>query len=103
VLLHDQTELPQVSDLGFAVGPGTHNLVAVERRSIIGLEQPYGECEVMARTRSHCLARCQAEQIEQQCQCRDIYMPRVHASADATEGTTFNRAYKKLILKSSFQ
>ncbi len=31
ILLHDQSEFPMIKDLGFAVAPGTHTLVGVNR------------------------------------------------------------------------
>lgn len=74
VLLHDPSERPQVSDFGFAVAPGTHNLVVVEKQVTVNLEPPYGECESTAMPRSHCLAGCQAEHIWLHCHCRDVYM-----------------------------
>ena len=31
ILLHDQGEVPQMNDQGFAVAPGTHTLVGMKR------------------------------------------------------------------------
>ena len=31
ILLHDQSEFPMIKDLGFAVAPGTHTLVGINR------------------------------------------------------------------------
>lgn len=42
VLLHDYSEVPLVKDLGFAIAPGTHTLVAVQKQVVQALERPYG-------------------------------------------------------------
>ena len=34
ILLHDQSEFPMIKDLGFAVAPGTHTLVGVNRHQV---------------------------------------------------------------------
>ena len=34
VLLHDSSEVPLVKDLGFAIAPGTHTLIAVQRQVV---------------------------------------------------------------------
>ena len=34
VLLHDDTEIPLVKELGFAIAPGTHTLVAVKQNVV---------------------------------------------------------------------
>ncbi len=34
ILLHDQSEAPLISDLGFAVAPGMHTLVGVSRSEV---------------------------------------------------------------------
>lgn len=34
VLLHDAREIPLVKDLGFAIAPGTHTLVAVQKQVV---------------------------------------------------------------------
>ena len=35
IQLHDQGEVPSMSDQGFAVAPGTHTLVGVQRVEVI--------------------------------------------------------------------
>ena len=34
IQLHDQVEVPQMKDQGFAVAPGTHTLVGVKRLEV---------------------------------------------------------------------
>ena len=35
IYLHDQGEVPQMKDQGFAVAPGTHTLIGVKRYEVL--------------------------------------------------------------------
>ena len=35
ILLHDQGDVPQMKDLGFAVAPGTHTLVGIKQYKVM--------------------------------------------------------------------
>ncbi|ELT92340.1 hypothetical protein CAPTEDRAFT_191217 [Capitella teleta] len=51
MFLHSKDELPQVRDLGFAISPGIHSLVAIR------------------------LNECETTDTVEECKCRDAYMP----------------------------
>ena len=75
ILLHDQGEFPLLRDLGFAVAPGTHTLVGVERSEVHSMEPPYGSCNASDPSpMANCLRDCRTEMIVEKCGCRDIYM-----------------------------
>ena len=42
--LHDQDEFPLMKDLGFAVAPGSHTLVGVERSVVCGFKSAQWIC-----------------------------------------------------------
>lgn len=75
VLLHDPNEVPLVKDIGFAVAPGTHTLVAIRRKVTHRLEPLYGSCYRDAQPRSVCISQCIADKIWIAHSCRDVYMP----------------------------
>ena len=46
VLLHDQTESPEMTDLGFVVAPGTHTLVTVNQKQVGAVQSYFAGCQV---------------------------------------------------------
>ena len=78
ILLHAPDEAPQVRDLGFSVAQGTNTLVAVQQTVAAVLPPPYGVCVEGSKSRSRCLAECQAMQTAENCGCTDVYMPPVN-------------------------
>ncbi|CAH1775107.1 unnamed protein product [Owenia fusiformis] len=84
VLLHNQSEVPMVTDIGFAVAPGMHSLVAVKRTEFLSLSKPWGTCSEKELdyfddyTVSKCMIDCQTRYVVAICHCRAAYMPQKH-------------------------
>ena len=75
IMLHDQGEVPQMKDQGFAVAPGTHTLVGVKQYKVTTLPDPYGDCEELDPVPvSRCLLNCVTKRVLEQCGCHDVHM-----------------------------
>ena len=61
-------------DLGFAVAPGTHVLLAVHMEQVLSLEDPYGTCIPDAVPRSQCVTACRASKLYEACDCIEPHM-----------------------------
>ncbi|XP_071509964.1 acid-sensing ion channel 1C-like [Diadema antillarum] len=81
VMVYDRNEVPLVSELGFAVGPGTENLVGLEIREVNNLPPPHGVCGSKPLkyyshyTSSGCREECQTDFVVRECGCREPHMP----------------------------
>ena len=75
ILLHDQGDVPQMKDQGFAVAPGTHTLVGVKQYRVTTLPDPYGDCEELHPVPvSRCLLNCITKIVVEHCGCHDVHM-----------------------------
>ena len=73
--MHHPGEFPLVSELGFAVAPGSHTLVAIKRTVTNSMEPPFGECNKTETVpMANCIIDCRTQYVASQCGCRDIYM-----------------------------
>ncbi|XP_071950722.1 acid-sensing ion channel 1-like [Antedon mediterranea] len=83
VLLHHQLDIPRglANDLGFVVGPGTHNVAEVHVSKIYNLEEPFGDCgtrkleHVTPYSIMGCYLDCQTSYVINQCNCKNAFMP----------------------------
>ena len=64
-----------MQELGFAVAPGTHSLVGIDRTVTTQMEPPYGDCDASDNVpMSDCIIDCRTKIIVDKCGCKDIYM-----------------------------
>ncbi|XP_078379403.1 acid-sensing ion channel 2-like isoform X2 [Oculina patagonica] len=85
ILIHRQGTLPLVSQLGFAVGPGTTTFAAVRKQRVLNLPKPYeSNCsnETVSAipgypkyTISSCMFICNGKYVIDKCGCREYDMP----------------------------
>nr|XP_006815422.1 PREDICTED: acid-sensing ion channel 3-like [Saccoglossus kowalevskii] len=81
IAIHNQRDIPLVSDLGFAVSPGTHTLIGLRMTKISSLPNPYGLCKSKKLqfygdyTMSKCQLECLTHFIVGRCGCKQAYMP----------------------------
>nr|XP_058971897.1 acid-sensing ion channel 1C-like [Pocillopora verrucosa] len=88
VLVHDQQTLPLVSQLGFAVSPGTSTFAALKKLRTLNLPKPYeGNChdkEITSipgynkYTIPSCQEICVTNFVINKCGCRDALMPDIN-------------------------
>ncbi|XP_070538175.1 acid-sensing ion channel 1A-like [Ptychodera flava] len=86
-MVHDQGDVPNIEDLGFALSPGTHTLVALAPKKEELLPEPKGHSKCITKTkarmkyfdgdysRSKCNIECVTSYILDKCGCRYFYMP----------------------------
>ena len=73
--MHEQGEFPLMKELGFAVAPGSHTLVGIDRTVTTEMSPPFGECNASNPVpMANCMLDCRTEKVVKQCGCRDIYM-----------------------------
>ncbi|XP_041453459.1 acid-sensing ion channel 1C-like isoform X1 [Lytechinus variegatus] len=81
VMVYDRNEVPLVSELGFAVGPGTENLVGLEITEVNNLPPPHGVCGKKHLkyydhySTSGCRQECHTDFVIDRCGCKEPYMP----------------------------
>ncbi|KAL9964428.1 hypothetical protein ACROYT_G028070 [Oculina patagonica] len=87
ILIHHQETPPIVSQLGFAVGPGTSTYAAIHEQRVINLPAPY-ESNCLDKNETNipgyskyttlaCMLTCQTKYVVRKCGCRDVGMPDV--------------------------
>ncbi|KAL9964424.1 hypothetical protein ACROYT_G028066 [Oculina patagonica] len=88
ILIHHQDTPPMVSQLGFAVGPGTSTFAAIRKQRVLNLPKPY-ESNCLNQTISEmpdypkytipsCKLICQAKYVIEKCGCREDGMPAIN-------------------------
>ncbi|KAJ7349566.1 Acid-sensing ion channel 2 [Desmophyllum pertusum] len=87
ILIHHPETPPVVSQLGFAVGPGTSTYSAIHKQRVINLPKPY-ESNCLDNNDSNmpgytkyttlaCMLTCQTKYVVQKCGCREVGMPHI--------------------------
>ncbi|KAL9964423.1 hypothetical protein ACROYT_G028064 [Oculina patagonica] len=85
ILIHHQDTPPMVSQLGFAVGPGTSTFAAIRKQRVLNLPDPYeSNClnetirdmpDYPEYTIPSCTFICQSKYVIEKCGCREDGMP----------------------------
>ena len=87
IQIHEQNEPPLITELGFAISPGSQTLVTTKEQQIKFLSEPYGKCistdspipgfeiEFPKYSISACRITCEAKFINSYCGCKMVHMP----------------------------
>ncbi|XP_070553836.1 acid-sensing ion channel 1-like isoform X2 [Ptychodera flava] len=81
IAIHSQYDIPMVSDLGFAVAPGTSAFIGLKMTKVSSFPEPYGTCKSRKLkyhgnyTMSKCQLECLIDFIVEKCGCKRPYMP----------------------------
>ncbi|KAL9964417.1 hypothetical protein ACROYT_G028058 [Oculina patagonica] len=88
ILIHQQGTPPMVSQLGFAVSPGTSTFAAIRKQRVLNLPSPYeSNCrnqtirdipDYPKYTIPSCTLNCQAKYAIEKCGCRENGMPDIN-------------------------
>ncbi|XP_078381087.1 acid-sensing ion channel 1-like [Oculina patagonica] len=88
ILIHHQDTPPMVSQLGFAVGPGTSTFAAIRKQRVLNLPDPYeSNClnetirdmpDYPEYTVPSCTLICQTKYVIEKCGCREDGMPAIN-------------------------
>ncbi|ELU17990.1 hypothetical protein CAPTEDRAFT_98205, partial [Capitella teleta] len=88
VYLGHPEDVPLVNELGFAVSPGTHTLIAMSHERVTFLKPPYGKCGNLALdhfanyTYNQCIVDCHTNTLINKCGCKLSFMPGLSKSLD---------------------
>ncbi|XP_022785106.1 acid-sensing ion channel 4-like [Stylophora pistillata] len=110
VRVHHQNTLPMVSQLGFAVSPGTSVFAGIQKQRVINLPKPYesncydgmmdGTPDFTTYTISSCMLLCETRFVIKECGCRSVEMSELNGTKHCSNNRTLRCLFKA---KAKFQ